>query len=80
MKRLFLLLLLSILLTHYSFAQSKTQQPQQQKPLTFIFSIDQIQTIATALSKLPYEQSAPIIESIQIQYQKQTFQDTTKIH
>lgn len=44
----------------------QTQQ-QQPKTVTLVLSIEHAETVMTALSKMPYETAAPIIQTIQQQ-------------
>lgn len=48
------------------------------KELTFKFSISETETVLKALSKLTYEEAAPLIEKIQRQAQKQLADTSTK--
>lgn len=50
---------------------------QEQKELRFHFNMQQTNTILKGLSKLPYEESAVIIQTIQEQANKQ-LTDSTK--
>lgn len=53
------------------------QLQQEQKKLKFELTVPEAEIIIQALGKLPYEQAAPVIQSIVGQAQRQ-MQDTTK--
>ncbi len=50
---------------------------QKEKTVTITFTVSQANTVIKALVKLPYEESAPIIATIQMQAEKQ-LSDTAK--
>lgn len=53
--------------------------PQQQpKTVTITLSVDQAETVLKALAKLPYEESATVIQTVQQQAYKQLYPDPPK--
>jgi hypothetical protein len=69
------LIALSIILATTAHAQA----PVQQKKLKIELTVQEVEVVLQSLQKLPYEQSAAIIQSIYGQAQKQiSVVDTTK--
>lgn len=60
-----------------SFIRPKHSVDQQPQKLKFEFTENEVNVILRGASKLPYEESAPVIQSIYSQVQKQ-LADTSK--
>ena len=65
----------TVLLTRAAFAQDETVPPPPVPPppakVVFTLTMEQLQVIGKAVSKLPYEEAAPVIAELQKQLSEQ---------